>query len=155
MGKRKDECGGSIYYALHDELGANVPQPDLAETEAQIFAVTNVISAGLVLACHDISEGGIATALAEMSFRNDIGCEVNIPGELRTDKLLFSETGGFVLEVAPGNLKTLREVFLSRGIEVTKIGKTTDKPILRINNLVDHPVAAAKEVWENGLREKL
>ncbi len=155
LGKRKDECGGSIYYALHDELGANVPQPDLAETEAQIFAVTNVISAGLVLACHDISEGGIATALAEMSFRNDIGCEVNIPGELRTDKLLFSETGGFVLEVAPGNLKTLREVFLSRGIEVTKIGKTTDKPILRINNLVDHPVAAAKEVWENGLREKL
>ena len=57
VGKRKNECGGSIYYALHNELGSNVPQPDFTEIEAQIFAVTDAISASLVLSCHDISEG--------------------------------------------------------------------------------------------------
>ncbi len=29
IGERKDECGGSVYYELHDELGANLPKPDL------------------------------------------------------------------------------------------------------------------------------
>ena len=155
LGKRKDECGGSIYYALHDELGANVPRPDLAEAEAQIFAVTDVISAGLVLACHDISEGGIAIALAEMSFRNDIGCDVNIPGELRTDKLLFSETGGFVLEVSPEKVELVKSVFSNWKLKTFEIGKTNQSQSIKINDVVNLSVKEAKEAWENGLREKL
>ncbi len=155
VGERKDECGGSIYYALHDELGANVPQPDLVEVEAQILAITDTISAGLVLSCHDISEGGIAVTLAEMSFRNGIGCDVSIPGELPNDKKLFCETGGFVLEIAHENLEALMNIFLSHGIIVTEIGATTGEAIIKINNVVDVPVSVGKDAWENGLREKL
>jgi len=155
LGKRKDECGGSIYYALHDELGANVPRPDLAEAEAQIFAITDVISAGLVLACHDISEGGIAIALAEMSFRNDIGCDVNIPEELRTDKLLFSETGGFVLEVSPEKVEPVKSVFSNWKLKTFEIGKTNQGQSIKINDVVNLSVKKAKEAWENGLQEKL
>ena len=155
LGKRKDECGGSIYYALHDELGANVPRPDLAEAEAQIFAVTDVISAGLVLACHDISEGGIAIALAEMSFRNDIGCDVTVPGELLTDKLLFSETGGFVLEVSPEKVELVKSVFSNWKLKTFEIGKTNQSQSIKINDVVNLSVKEAKEAWENGLREKL
>ncbi|MDP7557915.1 MAG: phosphoribosylformylglycinamidine synthase subunit PurL [Candidatus Marinimicrobia bacterium] len=155
VGKRKNECGGSIYYALHNELGSNVPRPDFTEVEAQIFAVTDAISSSLVLSCHDISEGGIAAALAEMSFRNGKGCNVTIPGELSTDKILFSESGGFVLEVAPDNIEALRKIFSSRGIDIKEIGKTTTEAILKINNVLDLPVAAGKDAWESGLRDKL
>jgi len=135
VGERKNECGGSIYYALHDELGANVPQPDITKVEAQIFAVTDAISASLILACHDISEGGIAGAFAEMSFRNGIGCNVTIPCKLRADRLLFSESGGFVIEVAPDNLESVMGIFLSRDVEMTKIGETTAEAIMKINNV--------------------
>ena len=155
VGERKNECGGSIYYALHDELGANVPQPDITKVEAQIFAVTDAISANLVLACHDISEGGIAGAFAEMSFRNGIGCNVTIPCKLRADRLLFSESGGFVIEVAPDNLESVMGIFLSRDVEMTKIGETTAEAIMKINNVVNLSVAAGKDAWENGLRKKL
>jgi phosphoribosylformylglycinamidine synthase len=109
----------------------------------------------LVLSCHDISEGGIAAALAEMSFRNGKGCNVTIPGELSTDKILFSESGGFVLEVAPDNIEALRKIFSSRGIDIKEIGKTTTEAILKINNVLDLPVAAGKDAWESGLRDKL
>lgn len=155
VGIRKDECGGSIYYALHDKLGARVPKPELQEVEGEIFAVTDAISSRLIRACHDISEGGIAVTLAEMSFRNDIGCDVSIPGELSNDKKLFCETGGFVLEVAHENLETLRDIFLSHGIVVTEIGATTGEAIIKINNLVELLVTTAKEAWENSLRDKL
>ena len=99
VGERKNELGGSVYYSLKNELGANVPKPNFEEVKNQIFALTDCIDDGLVLSCHDIADGGIASALAEMTFRNNIGCNVNIESDLSPDKILFSETGGFILEV--------------------------------------------------------
>ena len=80
VGERKDELGGSIYYQLLGELGANVPKPDFVEVRSQIFAITDCAEGGLILSCHDISDGGIATSIAEMTFRKNIGCLVKIPG---------------------------------------------------------------------------
>jgi len=72
IGERKNECGGSVYYQLHDHLGLNVPQPDLSMVASEIYAITDAIQQGLVLSVHDISTGGIAVTLAEMSFKNEI-----------------------------------------------------------------------------------
>ena len=90
-----------------------------------------------------------------MSFRNGIGCNVTIPCKLRADRLLFSESGGFVIEVAPDNLESVMGIFLSRDVEITKIGETTAEAIMKINNVVNLSVAAGKDAWENGLRKKL
>ena len=103
IGKRKNELGGSIFYDLHNELGKNVPDPDLVEVKNQIYGVTDCIEQGLVFACHDISEGGVATSLCEMTFGNSIGCSIKIESKLSTEKILFSETGGFVLETKKEN----------------------------------------------------
>lgn len=153
IGERKDECGGSVYYALHDELGANVPKPDLSTIAAEVHAVSEAIQQGLVLAAHDISEGGVAVALAEMSFKNKIGATINIPGELPLDKKLFSETGGFILEVAKDKLKTLRKILFHYGVSHCVLGETQSSPYLKINDVVDLPIDEAKEVWLNGLRQ--
>ena len=56
IGKRKNELGGSIFYDLHNELGKNVPTPDLEEVKNQIYAITDCIEKSLVYACHDIYE---------------------------------------------------------------------------------------------------
>ena len=155
VGTRKDELGGSVYYSLHNELGANVPKPDLEEVKNQIVALTDCIDKNLLLSCHDISEGGVAAALAEMTFGNEIGCEVTVPGDLSTETLLFSETGGFVVETIPDNEKKVKSYFEKQRLEITQVGSTTDEGSLKINKVVQLPVCEAKEAWVNGLRNRL
>ena len=154
VGERKNELGGSVYYSLKNELGANVPKPNFEEVKNQIFALTDCIDDGLVLSCHDISDGGIASALAEMTFRNNIGCNVNIESGLSPDKILFSETGGFILETLPKNIDVIKSVFSNYGLDVFEIGSTGGQSI-EINNITDIYVSETKKAWTNGLREKL
>ena len=154
VGERKNELGGSVYYSLKNELGANVPKPNFEEVKNQIFALTDCIDGGLVLSCHDISDGGIASALAEMTFRNNIGCNVNIESDLSPDKILFSETGGFILEVLSKNTNAIKSVFSNSGLGVFEIGSTGGESI-QINGITDIFVSETKKAWTNGLREKL
>jgi len=154
IGERKNELGGSVYYSLKNELGANVPKPNFEEVKNQIFALTDCIDSGLVLSCHDIADGGIASALAEMTFRNSIGCNVNIESDLSPDKIIFSETGGFILEVLPKNIDVIKSVFSNYGLDVFEIGSTGGESI-EINGIMDIYVSETKKAWTNGLREKL
>ncbi|MHB1946637.1 MAG: phosphoribosylformylglycinamidine synthase subunit PurL [Gammaproteobacteria bacterium] len=155
VGERKDECGGSVYYDLHGELGANVPKPDLAHIANEIFALNDAIQRETVLAAHDISDGGVAVAIAEMSFKNNIGVNINIPSDLPIDKILFSETGGFVLEVAKDKLIAFKKVFAHYQIPIFEIGRTTKTADLQLQGHIHLPIDTAKKAWENGLREKL
>ncbi len=155
VGARKDECGGSVYYSLFDELGSNLPKPALEEVRQQIYAVIDAVDGQMILATHDISEGGVAVALAEMTFENGIGCEVEIPGNLRADKKLFSETGGFILEVTPENTQALEALFQRHQLQALNIGSTTEHQALIISEKINLPIRLAHDVWQNGLRDKL
>ena len=154
IGERKNELGGSVYYSLYDEMGANVPKPNLEEVKNQIFALTDCIDGGLVLSCHDIADGGVASTLAEMTFGNDIGCDINIDSNLLNEKLLWSETGGFILEISLENVDGIKIIFSHVELDVYEIGKTIGN-LIQINNVVGLTVNKAKEAWTNGLREKL
>lgn len=155
VGKRKDECGGSVYYQLHNQLGSRLPRPDLISFSAEIAAVHSAIQRDLVLSAHDISEGGVAITLAEMSFKNKIGANVFIPGDLPDDKKLFSETGGFILEISPEKLGEIRKLFSDYSVSFDPIGETTTAPVLVLNSIINLPISAASAAWENGLRERL
>ena len=154
VGDRKDELGGSVYYSLFNELGSNLPKPDLEEVKHQIFALTDCIDDGLVLSCHDIADGGVASAISEMTFGNSIGCNVKIESDLSPDKILFSETGGFILEILPKNINALKSVFSNYGLDVFEIGSTGGKSI-EINGIANISVSEAKDIWTNGLRKLL
>jgi len=155
VGERKDECGGSVYYDLHGELGANVPKPDLSHIGAEIHAVNEAIQQKLVLSAHDISDGGLAVALAEMSFKNRIGFDVTILGDLPDEKKLFGETGGFILEVSKSQLVSIKKIFAHYKISMQVIGHTQKSPRLQMQSHIDLAVDDAKTAFENGLREKL
>ena len=154
IGKRKNELGGSVFYSLYNKLGANIPKPNLEEVKNQIFALTDCIDMKLINSCHDISDGGVATALSEMTFKNFIGCTVNIENNLSIEKILFTETGGFIIEVKDKKTPLIQSIFNRYNIEIFKIGVTGGKRI-KINNNIDLSIADAKNKWENGLRKKL
>jgi len=164
LGKRKDECGASEYYRMHGEVGANVPQADFARAKSEIYTVIDAIDAGLVRSCHDISDGGLGAALVEMALGGhgdgQIGFRVSLENvaedsTLRTDKKLFSETGGFVMEVAPENLAAVRELAATHDVEIIEVGQTTQAARLQFDDLIDLDLNDMRDAWLNGLRNKL
>ena len=155
FGSRKNELGGSLFYDMHGELGANVPSPDLEKVKTQIYAITDCIEEQLFLSCHDISDGGLAVAISEMTFGNNIGCDVVVPGNLALEKLLFSETGGFIIETEPKHLQQIKNIFKSHEVDYHNIGSTSDNGRIRINDAIDLDVKEAKSLWSNGLRDKI
>jgi len=155
IGDRKNELGGSVYYSLFDEIGANIPKPNMAELQNQINVVYGLINKNLILACHDISEGGIAVAISEMSFSNGIGGSINIESKLNNDRVLFSESGGFVIEIEKNSRDTICSIMDDGGVAWSDIGRTNNSGILHMNNVIELTINKAKFSWENGLRDKL
>ena len=82
IGATRDELGGSHCHLATGRAGGQVPTVDLA-VAPQLFAkIHDAIRRGLVRSCHDLSEGGLAVALAEMAFAGGIGADVTkLPGE--------------------------------------------------------------------------
>jgi len=152
VGVRLNECGGSIFYEIFGELGLNVPKPDLTTIGAEIHAVTESIQQGCVLSSHDISDGGAAVAIAEMTFKNDIGVVVDLGCEHHQ---LFGETGGFILEVSKSKVADLKKIFARYKVPLFAIGNTVKVPRIIIKDAIDVPISIAKTSHENGLREKL
>ncbi len=155
VSERQDECGGSVYYQTQNQLGSNIPKPKLAVIEKELRALTEAIQNGYILAAHDISDGGIATTLAEMSFKNEIGCDIFIPGDLRTDKKLFGETGGFVFEATTEEKEKIAAIFKKYDVVLFTIGTTTSLKKIALNKVIQLDLVTAKHAWKNGLREKL
>lgn len=167
LGERKNELGGSVLYDLYNEYGANVPQPDVEEANRQIAFITDIIQEGLVPSCHDISEGGLLTTLAEMCFggRGDLrtGIEIDMnkvigPGLTVTQKL-FTETGGFVFEIDPRLLKSVEKYAQRYNLQIYNIGiiREDEAFIIKSGNeqIVNLTIGTLAERWTNGLREAL
>ncbi len=160
VGKRKNECGGSVYYMINDQLGTNIPHPDCNEISKEIAAIHAAARKKLILAAHDISDGGVAVTLAEMSFKNNIGCKIDFSNikddyDLAPEIKLFSESSGFVLEVAPDNLPALEKTFQEHGAFLKIIGQTIKEPFLIMQDWININITDAMQVWHSGLRNKL
>ncbi len=78
VGATRAELGGSAYLELAGLDGGRVPRPDLAVAPRLLRALAAAMRERLVLACHDLSEGGLAVAAAEMAFAGGLGCELDL-----------------------------------------------------------------------------
>ncbi len=159
VGNTLEELGGSHYEFVTGASGGHVPQVD-AEHAPKIFtAVHAAIRDGLVRASHDLSEGGLAAALAEMCFAGGLGAEVSLTDlsaqtSLSATALLFSESNTrFVLEVEPSKLDALRKIF--NGLPLADLGTVTDSTRLRIVNggqtEIEAEIAELKTAWQQPL----
>ncbi len=156
IGQTEPELGGSHFHLVSGQQGGEVPTIDLA-TAPQIFQkVHAAIRAGLVRSCHDLSEGGLAVALAEMAFAGNIGADITSLPNLPDHQALFSEAPTrFLLEVTPDKLLVLADHFA--GLPVTNLGKTCKEPRLRIAGasgewLIWATLEQLKEAWQKPLR---
>jgi len=93
LGRTAAEFGGSAWaHVRHGHLGGRPPAPDL-DAERRLAALLAAAgAAGLLSAAHDLSDGGLAVALAESCLRGRTGCTVRLPGDPFT--CLFSESAG-------------------------------------------------------------
>ena len=163
VGYRKDELGGSVYYDINNEICAVVPIIDFEKERNMIYSVIDAINAGLLLSCHDISDGGLAATIAEMLLGGDadgqIGAEIDIDfNDLRADKALFSESSGFVFEVEDKNVQRLHDLFRFYKLHLAKLGKTGGKNLIIAKNskkIVDLPISKLKGAWTKGFVEAL
>jgi phosphoribosylformylglycinamidine synthase II len=152
--RNTSEMAGSVYYDIYGVVGQNLPvlNPDKMMNVFQ--AVHRVIDSGKLLACHDISEGGLGTALAEMCFGGALGAAITIPGNERPEHFLFNETTGcFLAEITPDT--DLTEVFET--IPYSIIGKTTSGGLLTAeqngNTLFTLNLDELKEAWQRPMKE--
>ena len=152
VGERHGELGASAFMrTVAGGVGAGPPHVRPDEERAMMAAVTDLIEAGLVRACHDISDGGMVVALAEMLLGSspdiEIGADVSLGavlpeggagvsgyasgegGRVAVDalaacELLFCENGGYVLEVGLADVERAIAVLAGRGAWHAEIGRT-------------------------------
>jgi len=163
IGRRKEECGGSVYYQTLKEVGKEIPIIDFKEQRNAMYAVIDAINNGLVLSCHDISDGGLTSCIAEMILGGQadgtIGAAIEMNDDIRTDSLLFTETPGFVLEIDDSSKEKVKDICKKHETELICIGKTTAKQGLTIKHrnkeVVQLPIMLLKRAWTSGFVEAL
>jgi phosphoribosylformylglycinamidine synthase len=170
VGATKHELAGSHYQMLQSGAADNskVPQVDVVTAKRTFTAIHQAITQGLVRACHDLSEGGLAVAAAEMAFAGGCGAEIDvryaprdesIPSTLpSTDEvLLFAESASrFVVEVAPDAAAAFEALLREGRVPFGRLGQVSDSPRLIVagdrGRLIDLPLAELKEAWQAPLR---
>jgi len=134
LGTTADEFGGSAWTQVaHDHLGGLPPRVDL-ERERQLGEILAGASRdGLVMAAHDLSEGGLAVALAEASLRNGVGARIWLDEVCERDgvdafTLLFSESTGRAIVAVPSiEQARFTDLCIAHGVAQARIGVVDDE----------------------------
>ncbi len=166
VGATRDELGGSHFHFVRSLSGGQVPQLDPRTAKNTFAAMHRAIDAGLVRACHDLSEGGLAVAAAEMAFAGGFGmdmaleelpCDDSVPSERDGCAVrLFSESNTrFLCEVRREDATAFQAALM--GTVSAPVGVVTQRDRLLIHwsktaIVVDSDLATLKEAWQKPLR---
>jgi len=161
LGQTLPELGGSEYYKLKGFVGKSVPKVDAPSAKRSINALTKAIDWGYVRACHDLSEGGLAIAAAEMAFTGDYGIDLwlkkvpKLRSMKRNDFTLFSESNSrFLVEVTEKQRQDFEE--LMKDNLLSMVGKVKKEPYFSVfghNNerIIDISIAELRNAWKGTL----
>ncbi len=157
LGETKAELGGSLhYYHISQKLG--IPEPEgivpgmPGEPLTRYRLLHQAIQQGLLAAAHDLSEGGLAVAIAEMCIAGRLGATLSLPSaDLDASTLLFSESNGrLLLEVYPSHADAVEDHFA--GVALTKLGTVTDDDLLTIEsnvgNVIHLSINDIEQAWK-------
>jgi phosphoribosylformylglycinamidine synthase len=165
LGDTADEFDGSAWsWIVHRQLGGTPPAVDL-EREA---VLADVLVAGsrdsLLSSAHDISDGGLGVALAELCLRFGYGARIELPGQTDPFVALFSESAGrAVVAVTPSQEQRLTALCEARGLPCRRIGvvdgapsaepkvDASEEPSLDVQGVLSLPLAELREAYEGTL----
>ncbi len=160
LGETRAELGGSHAYLVQGMTGGTPPGLPPAGP-ATVRALAQAIQAGLVRACHDCSEGGLAVAAAEMAIAGGCGLRLALeriphtPDAASAYTLLFSESNGrFIVEVRPEDAQAFEALLV--GIPWGRIGTVLEAPQVEMTyrgeSVVQAEVQALRKAWQCGLK---
>jgi phosphoribosylformylglycinamidine synthase len=162
LGRGQNRLGGSCLAQVYEQLGEGPPDLDDPALLVGFFAAVRELGdAGMILAYHDRSDGGLFVTALEMSFAGGMGVDLDL-GELTADDAgalgtLFSEELGALLQVRVADVARVREVFAHRGLGalVHRVGAPTPRSatggrvtVRRHDTiLLDEPRLGLRAVW--------
>lgn len=139
VGETRAELGASLYYRIHGAMGTTVPAPVPGAVE-YMRALHRAMRDGLVGACHDLSEGGLGVAAAEMALAGRLGLELNLAAVPRTSQVdsdgvaLFAESSGrFLVEVGPDDVPAFETAMA--GQPISCVGRVAGDDVFRVRGL--------------------
>jgi len=159
LGRTREELGGSEYLAtVHELVRGTPPWIDLAvEMQAQKICL-QAIAEGLVRSAHDVSEGGLAVALAEACISGPdepLGAEIEMEATIRPDAWFFGESQSrIVLSVRRKHVNRLRDLARAADVPLTVLGEIRGRR-LRIGTLIDVNTADLRRSWAEALSRRM
>ena len=142
VGATHDELGGSHWTLVRDMDGGHVPKVNPELAKRTFLAIHQLIRGGEIAACHDLSEGGLAVAAAEMAFAGGLGLQLQldqVPSEVSVETehgclvALFSESNTrFLCEVAETHQQAFEEALEAAEIPFGLVGAVVDDNSLTI-----------------------
>jgi phosphoribosylformylglycinamidine synthase II len=169
VGQTRQELGGSHFNLVESIAGGNVPRVDAILAKRTFYVLHGAIDAGLVRSCHDLSEGGLAVAAAEMAFAGGWGARIELERVAVDDEpavvALFSESNTrFLCEVSPDKTGDFEERL--QNVPLVKIGQVAENQApgsqapsgrrlemtWRGTTVVSAELAVLKEAWQAPLR---
>ncbi|MFT4298036.1 MAG: phosphoribosylformylglycinamidine synthase subunit PurL [Aeromicrobium sp.] len=146
LGSTAEELSGSTWAdVIHGHLGGLPPRVDLATEQALGALMREAIAASLVTSSHDLSDGGLAVALAESAFRHGLGVTVDLEDPFVD---LFSESSARALvTVAQADHDAFVALAEKHGVELASLGRTGGEALV-VEGQFSVPVADLKAVWQ-------
>ncbi|HIH77659.1 MAG TPA: hypothetical protein HA341_01870 [Halobacteria archaeon] len=154
VGDTYEELGGSEYLRVIGKIGV-VPSVDTDKLRRSIDAMLNGIENDLIISAHDVSEGGIAVAVAEMCMGGDIGADLDLSGikGIRSDIKLFSESNTrWIVEVKREDESDLIKTFAEFGVNIVRLGEAKGGRLVVIDgdkDLINVSLGRMRDVWTN------
>ena len=150
LGETRPELGGSAWaWQLHDHHGGVPPTLDLERHRALLELVRALVVERRLAGVHDVSDGGLGVALAEMAVRSGVGFKVTGVADHLS---LFSESPSRVVTCVEGaEVAAVTSRAVAAGISVTEIGRAHGDRLV-IEGLVDISLADATSAWRDAVR---
>jgi phosphoribosylformylglycinamidine synthase len=153
------DFGGTQYAKeILQQLWGQPPALDMEYEKSVHGAIREILSEGLAESAHDLSDGGLAVALAECSFGpSGIGAQLDLPSDLRPEFLLFHEAPSRIL-ISTSNPKRIAAIAKRHSVEAPVVGVTIEKGIeirQRSNTLGSWEIAALKQAYDRALENNL
>ncbi|MBO0821460.1 MAG: phosphoribosylformylglycinamidine synthase subunit PurL, partial [Nocardiopsaceae bacterium] len=150
LGTTREEFGGSAWArVVHGHLGGQPPTVDFSSERTMATVVASAASSGLIASAHDLSDGGLAVALAESCLRGQRGCEISL-SEVAADDFtaLFSESAARALvSVTEGREDEFAALCSSHGLPMHVLGVTGGSS-LTVTGSFSVPLDALRQTWE-------
>jgi len=156
LGDVAGTLGGSEYLAvIHHRVAGKIPHLDLQRERGVQQLCLDAIARDLIASAHDVSDGGLAVALAEcaMTSPKNLGATITLPVcNARRDEKLFGEGASRILVTcAASHLATLQTLAMTAHVPLHHIGVVGGEQLL-IDDVIDISVSALQSAWNGTLR---